>query len=274
MTTTMNRILRVGRIDEKLMFDMHSHILWDMDDGSKTVEDSIAMGSIAYNEGVHTIVATPHLRYVEDVQLFLSTMDEKINFLMTSLNVLNIHMDIVKGAEVYADMNLLESEYLTELGLGGSRYILIEFPSAEVPHFAEYFMYELQLKGFIPVIAHPERNGAIIRDPNILYNFVDAGCLSQVTSGSLNGIFGSKVQECARILLTHDMVHMIGTDAHSVGRRGPYMKDAREKLINLVGEKKAYDILYNIPILILNDENIEVVPPIRYKKKKKFFGFF
>ena len=257
------------------MFDMHSHILWGMDDGAKSIEDSVAMGSIAYNEGIHTIVATPHFRHIEDLCTFLSDMDEKIKLLKPSLQVLNVDIDIVRGAEVYIDMDIIDSGYLDRLGLGGSRYILVELPSMEVPHFAEYFMYELQLKGFIPVIAHPERNSAIIRDPNILYNFVDAGCLSQVTSSSLTGVFGSKVRECARILLTHDMVHMLGTDAHSVGGRGPYMKASRKQLISLVGEKKAQDILYNIPQLILNDELMEVVPPIRYKKKKKrFFGLF
>ena len=64
---------------------------------------------------------------------------------------------------------------------------------------------------------------------------------------------------------------MLGTDAHSVGGRGPYMKASRKQLISLVGEKKAQDILYNIPQLILNDELMEVVPPIRYKKKRKRF---
>src|SRR5690606_28635776 len=124
------------------------HILWGMDDGAKSIEDSVAMGSIAYNEGIHTIVATPHFRHIEDLCTFLSDMDEKRKLLKPSLQVLNVDIDIVRGAEVYIDMDIIDSGYLDRLGLGGSRYILVELPSMEVPHFAEYFMYELQLKGF------------------------------------------------------------------------------------------------------------------------------
>lgn len=258
------------------MYDMHSHILWGMDDGAESIENSIAMGSIAYNEGVHTVVATPHFRGVEDPQLFLSTMDGKIGLLKRSLHVLGIDIEILRGAEVYMDIDILESDYLGSLGLGGSRYILIELPAMEVPHFTPNFMYELQLKGFIPVIAHPERNSAIMEDPNVLFSLVDAGCLSQITAGSLYGLFGSKVKKCAEVLLTHNMAHMLGTDAHSeTGGRGPFMGRARDELESILDQDKVQDILYNIPERVLQNEHIEVMPPIWYKKKKRrFFWFF
>lgn len=253
------------------MFDMHSHILWDMDDGAKSIEQSIAMGSIAFNEGVHTIVATPHFVDVEDPQLFLANIDNKIGLLKPSLHALGIDIEILKGAEVYMDPGILEMDILNALTLGNSRYILVEMPAFEVPMFARDVFYQLQLKGLIPVIAHPERNSAIINDPNVLYDLVDAGCLTQITSGSLYGLFGSHVRACAKVLVTHDMVHMIGTDAHSEGRRGPYMKRAKEVLIQWAGDEKAEDILFNTPDRLLKNEKINIPPPKKYKRKRFWF---
>lgn len=271
----MNQKLSVGRIDVSSMFDMHSHILWGMDDGAKSIENSIAMGSISYNEGVHTIVATPHFRGKRDPQIFLSHMAERIELLIPSLKALGIDIEILPGAEVYMDVDVLDSEYLDRLSLAGSRYILIELPTMEVPSFTHNFIYELQLRGFIPIIAHPERNRAIMKDPNLLYNIVDAGCLAQITAGSIYGLFGSKVRECAKVLLTHQMIHMVGTDAHSEEGRAPYMLEARDIMLDWIDEKKVTDILYNIPQKIVEDESMQVVPPLRYeKKKKRFFWFF
>lgn len=262
----------VGRTDVSSMFDMHSHILWGMDDGAKAIENSIAMGSISHNEGVHTVVATPHFRDVRDPQFFLSEMAERIELLTPSLKVLGIDIEILPGAEVYLDIDVLDSEYLDKLGLAGSRYMLVELPTMEVPSFAHHFLYELQLLGFVPVIAHPERNRAIMEDPNLLYSIVDSGCLAQITAGSIYGLFGSKVKECAKILLTHQMIHMVGTDAHSERGRAPYMLEARDILISWVGEKKATDILYNIPQKVIRDESMQVSSPILYEKKRSFFS--
>ncbi|MGB4639692.1 MAG: CpsB/CapC family capsule biosynthesis tyrosine phosphatase, partial [Caldicoprobacterales bacterium] len=161
-----------------------------------------------------------------------------------------------------------------KLTIGDSRYILVEMPMGEVPRYAEDFLYHLKLKGFTPIIAHPERNRGIIENPNILARFIDLGSLTQINTGSISGFFGPKVQESARILITHNMGHVLGTDSHSNGRRGPYIKQAVENLYNWLDKNSADKIIYHNPETVLKGDILSVNLPIEYRPRKGIFSFF
>ena len=148
------------------MIDIHSHILWGMDDGPDSMEESLAMASIAAKEGISTIVATPHCIDEKDLAGFAQRVEEKCQQLNKALDGEGILLKVVPGAEVYMDLDILEWTGLDELTLGNTNYILIEMPMGEVPRYAENFLYHIQLKGLIPIIAHPERNRVIMEDPN------------------------------------------------------------------------------------------------------------
>ena len=237
------------------MIDLHCHILSDMDDGPSTMEESVLMIQTALKEGIDTIVATSHFTDIKAIDSYLASRDEKIDSLLGTLSEKGIKADIVKGAEVYIDMGLFDINGIERLALNGSRYILTELPMMAFPLYTEEFLYRLQLLGLIPIIAHPERNERIIRDPELLYRLVDLGSLAQINTGSITGLFGTASQKCARKILKSKMAHVIATDAHSNGRRKPAMIDCIKVLNNWIGQKET-DKLINTAAAILANRDL------------------
>lgn len=255
------------------MIDIHSHILMGMDDGAKSIEESLSMVAIAAEEGIKQIVATPHCIDEEDLEGFAFRVREKCRCLQEELDKEGIGVDIIPGAEVYMDPMILGRTGLDDLALGDTNYILVELPMGEVPGYAEDFLFQLQLRRLIPIIAHPERNRQIIEKPNILAKLIELGSLVQINTGSISGFFGPMVQKNARILLTHNMGHVLGSDAHSDRRRGPYMRQAGELLYGWLGKDRAEEIIYHNPRTILKGEVLTVEPPIEYRPRKNIFQF-
>lgn len=253
---------------------MHSHILWDMDDGAESLEESLSMTAIALKEGINTIVATPHCIDEQDLEAFAKKVGQRCESLQKALDNKGISLEVIPGAEIYMDPEILDRPGLDRLTIGNTRYILVEMPMGEVPRYAEDFLYHLQLRGFTPIIAHPERNRKIIEQPNILARFIDLGSLTQINTGSIAGFFGPKAQESARILLTHNMGHVLGTDSHSDRKRGPYIKQAFEYLYNWLDKYKADKIIYNNPNTVLKGDVLSVDSPIEYRPRKRIFSFF
>jgi len=255
------------------MIDFHCHILWEMDDGSDSIEQAKSMAFIAANEGIDTIIATPHCMDEKDLKEFAGRVQESCNLLQERVEQDGLEINIVPGAEVYLDPALLEMEGLELITLNNTQYMLIELPMGELPRYTEDFIYHLQLKGLIPIIAHPERNLSIIDNPNIMLRLIDLGALAQINTGSITGFFGSKVQQCAQILLTHGMGHLLGTDAHSDRRRGPYMQEAVRKLREWLEPQQVEEIIYTTPQSIYAGKNVLVSTPTEYHKKKSIFSF-
>ncbi len=255
------------------MVDMHSHILWDIDDGAESLEQSLSMAAIAVEQGIDTTVVTPHCIDEENLESFARKVLEKCQKLQQAIDQRDIPLNIVPGTEVYMDPSILEMPGLDKLTIGNTNYILVEMPMGEVPRYAEDFLYHLQLKGYTPIIAHPERNRQIIEEPNILARFIDMGSLTQINTGSISGFFGSIVQQTAEILLTHNMGHLLGTDAHSDRRRGPYMKQAVELLYEWLGQSRADNIIHKNPKTILEVDVLAVDPPTKYRPRKRLFNF-
>jgi protein-tyrosine phosphatase len=255
------------------MFDLHCHILPHMDDGSSSMEETRDMLKVAALEGIELIAATHH--FFDDqtsIEGYLELWECRHKQIQPVLDELKIEVRIVTGAEVMISPFLAQLEGLHRLCINESSYLLIELPMMDLPQYTEEVIYNLCLKGLVPIIAHPERNRRIMEDPNLLYPFIELGAWSQVTSGSITGLFGDKVKRCAKILLNHNMAHLIGTDAHSSGRRAPRMKEAVHTLKKWTGREKADKIVNELPQAVLNNEFIEMDTPKLYKKS--IFTFF
>ncbi|NLJ41906.1 MAG: capsular biosynthesis protein, partial [Clostridiales bacterium] len=250
------------------MIDIHSHILWGMDDGAESLEISMSMASTASKEGIKTIIATPHCMEYEDPILFSQKVRDKCLLLQENLDKKEIPIDIIPGTEVYIDPFMPDKKGFENLVLGGTQYILVELPMNEIPLYVDDFIFHLQLKGLTPILAHPERNTRIIENPNILARLIDLGSLAQINTGSITGFFGSRVQKSARNILTHNMGHMLGTDAHSNDRRGPYMREAVKLLKNWLGEEKTKEITKTNPKCIIKNDDLILDNPLAYKKRK------
>ena len=253
------------------MIDIHSHILWGMDDGAESLEISMSMASTASKEGIKTIIATPHCMEYEDPILFSQKVRDKCLLLQENLDKKEIPIDIIPGTEVYIDPFMPDKEGFDNLVLGGTQYILVELPMNGIPLYVDDFIFHLRLKGLTPVLAHPERNARIMEDPNILAKLIELGSLAQINTGSITGFFGSRVQKSARNILTHNMGHVLGTDAHSDDKRGPYIREAVKTLKNWLGKERAEEIAKTNPKSIIENDDLTVDNPLEYKKRKWIF---
>lgn len=256
------------------MIDIHSHILPHVDDGSEDMEMSIEMARMYLESGIKTVIATPH--YIEgsivtSVDNNRATLEE----LKKELDKVGLDLEIFLGNEVFISMNLIKDIEEGRLStLNGTRYILIELPMFDIPLYVENIIYELLLKGYIPIIAHPERNTKIIEDPNILYEYIVKGALAQLNLPSLEGKNGSKSKKTAEILLQNHMIHFVGTDAHTNRGRSPKSKSSLEILSKTISQEDYERLTFINAELLLEDKVIETKSPVKYKKKRNIFKFF
>lgn len=255
------------------MIDIHSHILPNVDDGAKDIEESLAMARIYLDNKINKVIATPH--YIDGFEN--CSKDKNIialEKLKEALYKEGLNLDVYIGNEIYTSMDivtLLDEERVATLN--NSRYVLIEFPMFDIPIFIENIIYELLLKGYVPIIAHPERNKNIIENPNILYNLINKGAMAQLNLPSLEGKYGEKIKTTAEVLLEHNMIHFVGTDAHSKDRRTPNVKNSLHLLKNLVDCKTYDEITFLNPSKIIEDKVFEPSIPKKYKETGRFFNF-
>ena len=181
---------------------MHCHILSGVDDEARTITESINMEKLAMKEGIHTIVATPHhqndiynntaSRIVQQVKLLNNILKEQeLNITVLPCQEVRLYNNFFQYSEIYRVVTLNQI----------NRFMLIEFASNSVPHYAEKMLYKLQLKGIIPIIVPPERNIEFVENPKKLYKLVNHGALTQTTASSLIGHFGKKLRNLAYSLL-------------------------------------------------------------------------
>lgn len=201
------------------MIDLHSHILHGLDDGALDLAESVAMSRAAVADGVRAIAATPHVR--EDYPTRAEEMEGGVRELRAALAEENIPLDVLPGGEIaLEELEQLDEGELRRFGLAGNpSFLLLETPYIGWPLGFGDVVGRLIAGGVTPVIAHPERNAEVKDDPERLANLVRQGALVQVTVASLDGRLGQGVRRCAQRLLELDLVHMLGSDAHSPGVR-------------------------------------------------------
>lgn len=202
------------------MVDLHSHIIWDIDDGSKSKEMTINMLKIAEENGTKKIVATPHF-YRGVWESSCAEVKEKVEKVKDLAKENNINIEIYNGQEVYYSEKILD--YYNEGFIGtinNSRYMLIELPMKEF-NIGEVVdnIYELQLKGIVPILAHPERYVTFIKNPILINKFIREGFLFQLNAGSLVGHFGKHTKKTAEIFIENKIYSFIGSDGHRDEKR-------------------------------------------------------
>lgn len=255
---------------EKII-DLHCHILPGIDDGSPDLEHSIILANAALKDGVTHILATPHHfdnNYVNHRQDVI-TLTEKFQ---RELEIRGIDLKIFPGQEVHITGEL-DRHYDDLLGIDArKKYMLLEFPHSNVPAYAKRMIFELQKLGTTPVIVHPERNREIQKDPNILYDFIQKGVLSQLTATSYIGGFGEEVAELSRKLVKHRLVQVVASDAHALKGRNFVLSEALNKIAQDLGAEYAYEFEKNAEKL-LNGKNVIAHGYSSVQKKKRFFFF-
>ena len=254
------------------MIDIHCHILPGVDDGPETIEESVIMAREAINEGINTIIATPHHRnnkYINTKNSILANVKELNDQLIKE----NIPLKILPGQEVRIFGEVLDEYRNGEiLTLSQTKYIFIEFPTSSVPRYAEKLLYLLQTEGLIPIIVHPERNKELMEKPLILYNLVKNGALTQVTAASLAGYFGKSIKKFSEQMIENNLTHFIASDAHNTHNRSFKLREAYEIVEANFGIEYKYLFMENSEALIENELITKEVP--EQIKRKKILGIF
>lgn len=254
------------------MIDLHCHILPGIDDGAKTLEDSLAMAKTAVDQGITHILCTPHHnngKYTNEASKVISAVDS----LQKELDERAIPLMLFEGQEVRITGELL-SEIEKQLILFAdlkNQYVLIEFPTHEIPAYAEKLFLELLRKGQIPIIVHPERNSKFIENPNKLLPFLEIGVLTQLTAPSYIGVFGRTIQKIAKQMVSHNLVYMMASDAHNTGKRGFFMQKAYQAIEKDMGSDYVH-AMKQMSCDILNGDTVSI-PDYREIRRKKFMFF-
>ena len=232
------------------MVDIHSHILWDIDDGSKSKEMTINMLKKAKLGGTSKIVATPHF-FIGRYEKTFNEIKEAFEKIKTLAKEEGIDIEIYLGQEVYFTNNILQDyEEGTISTINNSRYMLIEFNMKDFDlREVTELLYELQLKGITPVIAHPERYIKFIENDLLINQFIKEGYLFQLNSGSLKGDFGARVKKLAEKFIKNKIYSFIGSDGHRDEKRDTDMGIVEEVIkdkgyLNYL-EKSGEDLLEN-----------------------------
>ncbi len=240
------------------------------------MEEALEMCRIAVEDGIRIVVATPHM-----LNGMFSVEREDVlggvQRISSALGEASVPLEILPGADVHLDRSLLgrldRGDLVTVADLG--RHLLLEFPQDIVPEGAREVLFQVQLKGITPIITHPERNIAIQQSPAILDDLVSAGSLTQITAGSVTGVFGTRVRDCSLRLLRSRTAHLVSTDAHNTGRRAPRLSDAVRVVQEEVGSEEAERIFLQRPARILEGAHVEVPEPVADQPlKKKRRGFW
>ena len=241
------------------MIDLHSHILPGLDDGAKNIDEALEMCRIAQADGIHTLVATPHCRdgvYNNNQATILPALEN----LRDALQREGVALTLLPGIDILIYPGLIDFLDRNPHLLLGGRYVLLELPIESVPLHTLDFLFKMQLKGYTPIITHPERNSVIQNEPAIVEELVRVGALVQVTAMSLTGEFGGQARESAHRLVRSGLAHSIATDAHSPHRRPPVLSHGRKVLEEIVGPVEALKMVEEIPEKILRGEPVEGRP--------------
>lgn len=208
------------------MIDLHSHILPGVDDGADSVETSLEMARSAVADGISAIAATPHVR--DDWPTEPGEMERLVAELRDALAEAAIPLELLTGGEVaYARLPELDDESLRRFGLGGNpRYLLLEPPYVGWPPGLEETLFDLRLRGFTVVLAHPERSAEVQEQPELLARLVEAGTLVQVTAAAVDGRFGPASRRAALHLIEGGLAHLLASDAHAPWVREIGMADS------------------------------------------------
>lgn len=241
------------------MIDIHSHIIFGVDDGPATIEESIELIKLAKNQGVRIIAATSHRR-----KGMFETPEKiiKANFIKLKEAVQEKYPDLrlCYGGELYYSKSLMEKlEKRKVPSLNASRYILLEFSMNTPWKDIQKAVNEVNLLGLTPVIAHIERYDALAFNADRVNELIEKGCMTQVNSShvlkpSLIGDRSKEFKKRVEFFLENDLVHCVASDMHNTTSRPPYMNAAYKIVKEEYGEDRAKALFKKNPLMILKNQ--------------------
>ena len=230
------------------MVDIHCHILPEVDDGAWDMEAAVAMAKIARDSGVKKIITTPHFKGEPKSLEAVGFLMHQRRLLQSRLKREKIEVELLPGAEVLCvpqTMELAQTGRLPTLGTG--RYVLTEFYFDASAGFMDETLHGLRQMGYLPVVAHPERYGAVQRDPELAARWFHRGIVLQINKGSVLGAFGRRAEDAAVRMLCRGNAHIIASDAHSPHVRTTDLQPVRHWCLDHLGQAYTKILLEDNP---------------------------
>jgi len=218
---------------------------------------------MAADEGIETIVATPHVlrgRWRTAPPAELEARLDELRSRVGDTPRLLLGSEYFFAHDIADTLNAGHSI----VPLAGGRYVLVELAANAVPPLIEQPFYRAQLDGWSIILAHPERNQVLQSKSDLLVSLIRLGVKVQVTAGSITGAFGREAQRAAIDWLRRGYVHFVATDAHSVSKRPPLAREARERVAELCGETVAEALFTDNPLCVINDVSLAWEPEVPY----------
>ncbi len=244
------------------MIDFHSHIIPNIDDGSKSMEDTLAMVKEAKSVGFTDIVATSH--YIEN---YYETDEEIRKEFVKQIQSKVDGINIIIGNEIYVTqniVNLLKEKRASTIN--NTHYVLFELPMNSNILYLKDVIFSLLENRYIPIIAHPERYSYVQKNPNWVIEYIDMGVLFQANLGSAIGMYGKDAQKTLELLLKNNMIHFLGSDAHRKNSVYKHIPETIKRIEKIIGSEMTYQLTTANPNLILEDKKIEVDNPKEIKR--------
>ncbi len=235
------------------MIDVHCHILPGIDDGAANLAESMALLRLAVADGIHRMVATPHINpgYFDNDQ---QSINQALTALRTQIEHEQLNIEVAAAAEVRVTADLMlavERQQLPFLGRWqGQQVLLLEFPPSHIPPGSDKLIKWLAQKGILPMIAHPERNREVQSNLAVLEPFRRLGCLFQLTASSLLGDLGARHQATAQQLVQNRLYHVMASDCHNVNRRPPRLTASLSQVASVTDDGYAQSLVFDTPQMI------------------------
>jgi protein-tyrosine phosphatase len=237
--------------------DIQCHILPGIDDGAEDLSTALLMAKQAEQDSTHAIIATPH-----QLGMNSSVTSEKIKTgvtqLQNSIVTEEIELTVLPGADIRIDPELpklLKHGSVLTLADRG-KHVLLELPH-DTYYPIDQLLKSLQKQGLVGILSHPERNRGIIKNPDVMWDVIEAGGLLQITAASLTGAFGSSCQEIAELAVDEGLIHFIASDAHDTKHRPFGMRDAYDTIYNMAGEELADLVCCENPARVFEGANVK-----------------
>lgn len=242
------------------MIDIHSHIIHGIDDGSHTIEESIAILKRLKDIDINVVVATPH--YITGTSYTSDNYSKKCRLAKIKEIIDNesIGVDLYIGNEVFIDRdidNLVKNNEISTIN--GTKYILIEFPRNTKVIDLSDILFSLRSKGYIPIVAHPERYLFFQEDYKVINEFLEMGCLFQGNLENAIGKFGKQAEKVFWYMLKNNKYQFLASDIHHENDLilNNFSK-IRTTIINCIGEEKYYVLTHVNPMKVLKNEIISI----------------
>lgn len=243
------------------MIDLHSHVLFGVDDGPETLEGSLAICAAAAADGITVLAATPHVR--DDHPTTPELMETRLAEVQAAAGD---RIRVVPGGELDLAELSRPADELRRFALAGNPgYLLVEMPYFGWPLDLPERLFRLASAGIRAVIAHPERNPDVQERPELLEQLVSGGALAQLTAASVDGRLGARARKTSALLLERGLAHLIASDAHEATVREVGMSSAAAAVGD---EALARYLTFDVPRAIVDGGPL----PERPEPQKR--GFF